>query len=135
MDDSRLTERRLAVTTSWGLFGSFGVCLICTGFGAPSLAAGLSGFALMIAGFVSNVIINRIFGSGFTEGEVALGLGAYAVALLTFSLSWILLHFRFMQIVIGISGFAALAVCFLFYTVSSHGVRGSLELLDELRKL
>lgn len=136
MNDTQLTERKLVVTTSWGFFGSFGVCLICSGFNAASLPAGLSGFALMVAGFVSHVIINHVFRIGFTEGEVAFGLGAYAVALLIFAVSWVLLpHFGFVEIVIGISGFTALSACFVFYMVASHGVRGSIEMLDEIRKL
>ena len=90
----------------------------------------------MIIGFVSHVIINHIFHTGFSEGEVALGFIVYAVSLLIFVVSWIAVpDFGSINIVIGMSGFAALAACFIFYMVVTHGVRGSITLLDVIRKL
>lgn len=136
MNESHQTERKLAVMTNWAFFGSFGLCLVLSGFNAENLAAGLIGFTLVILGFVAHVIVNHIFHTHFSDGEVALGFVVYAVSLLVFVVSWIAVpHFGFVNIVIGISGFAALAACFVFYMAATHGVRGSIVLLDVIRKL
>jgi len=136
MTESYQTERKLAVTTNWAFFGSFGLCFVLSGFNAGNLAAGLFGFILVILGFVSHVIINYIFHTRFSDGEVALGFVVYAVSLLIFVVSWIAVpHFDFVNIVIGMSGFIALAACFVFYMVATHGVRGSIALLDVIREL
>lgn len=136
MNGSYQIEHKLAVTTNWGFFGSFGLCFVLSGFNAANLIAGLFGFTLLIFGFIAHVIINHIFRTHFSDGEVALGFVVYAVSLLIFVVSWIAApHFGTVNIVIGLSGFAALSVCFVFYMVATHGVRGSIELLDVLRKL
>ena len=136
MNESHQTERKLAVTTNWAFFGSFGLCFALSGFNAGNLAAGLFGFTLVIFGFAAHVIINHIFHTRFSDGEVALGFIVFAVALLIFVVSWIVMpHFGFVNIAIGLSGFTALFTCFIFYMVATHGVRGSIALLDVLRKL
>jgi hypothetical protein len=136
MNGSDQSERKLAVTTNWGFFGLFGLCLVLSGFNAASLIAGLFGFVLLIFGFVAHVIINHIFHTHFSDGEVALGFSVYAISLLIFVVSWIATpHFNSINITIGLSGFAALSVCFVFYMVATHGIRRSIELLDVLRKL
>jgi hypothetical protein len=136
MNGSYQSERKLAVTTNWGLFGSFGLCFVLSGFNAAHLFAGLFGFTLLILGFVAHVIINYIFHTHFSDGEVALGFVVYAVSLLIFVVSWIATpYFGTVNIAIGLSGFIALSICFVFYMVAVHGVRGSIELLDVIRKL
>lgn len=136
MNESHQTERKLAVITNWAFFGSFGLCFVLSGFNAGNLAAGLFGFTLVVLGFVAHVIINYIFHTSFSDGEVALGFGVYAVSLLIFVVSWIVVpHFGFVNIAIGLSGFTALCACFVFYMAATHGVRGSIALLDVIRKL
>ena len=131
----KLGEHRLAVMTNWAFFGSFGLCFTLTGFSAADLLAGLFGFALLAAAFGAHVIINHRFRTRFSKGEVALGFIAFIVSVLGFVLSWLALpHFDTANIAIGLAGFSLLFACFLFYLVAHHGVRGSIDLLDRVRK-
>ena len=130
-----LGERRLAVATNWAFFGSFGLCFTLTGFSASDLLAGLFGFALLAAAFGAHVVINHLFRTRFSKGEVALGFIAFIVSVLGFVLSWLVLpHFETVNIAIGLAGFSLLFACFVFYLVAHHGVRGSIDLLDRVRK-
>ena len=130
-----LDERRLAVTTNWAFFGSFGLCFTLSGFGSADLLAGLFGFALLATAFGAHVIINHLFRTRFSKGEVALGFIAFIVSVLGFVLSWLALpHFETVNIAIGLAGFSLLFACFLFYLVAHHGVRGSIDMLDRVRK-
>ena len=131
IEESHQIERKLAVTSNWAFWGSFGLCFVLSGFNAENFAAGFVGWTLLIIGFVAHVIINRIFHSSFSDGEVALGFIVYAASLLVFVVSWIAVpHFGLRNIVIGMSGFTALAASFIFYMLATHGVRGSIALLD-----
>jgi hypothetical protein len=122
--------------TSWALFGSFGLCFAISGFDAGDLPAGLTGFALMAAGFGAHVLINHIYGAGFSKGETALGLGLFTIAALGFVASWIVVpDFGWLRVAIGLIGFTALIACFASYMFVNHGVRGSFEMFDEIRKL
>ena len=130
-----LGERRLAVMTNWAFFGSFGLCFALSGFSEADLLAGLFGFALLAAAFGAHVIINHLFRTRFSKGEVALGLTAFIFSVLGFVLSWLLLpHFDTANIAIGLAGFSLLFSCFLFYLVAHHGVRGSIDMFDRVRR-
>jgi hypothetical protein len=135
MDGSYRSERKLAVMTAWGFFGSFGLCFVMSGFGAADIVIGLLGFALVVAGFCAHVLINHLFDTGFTEGEVALGFIVLTASVLSFVAGWIMVaDFGIARIAIGLGGFAAVFACLVFYTVKVHGVRGSITLIDEIRK-
>lgn len=129
-------ERQLAVMTNWGFLGSFGLCLAISGFSGGELLTGLLGFALLAAAFGAHVVINRIFRTRFTKGEVALGFIAFVVSVLSFVVSWIALPgFGAVNMAIGLIGFGGLFACFGFYMAAHHGVRGSIAMFDEIRKL
>ena len=132
--DARL-QRQLLVTTGWGIFGSFGLAFAASGFANADLGPGLLGFALIVAGYVSHIIVNHLFASRFGPGEVALGFVAFVVSMTSFALSWILLpDFPPANIAIGLSGFAALLAVFIFYMTAVHGIRGSIALIDAARR-
>jgi hypothetical protein len=135
VDDKPQLQQRLLVTTSWGAFGSLGLAFVASGFGRADLFAGLLGFSLIVAAYVSHIIINRICGTGFRPGEVALGFTAFAAFVSSFALSWIALpSFPATNVAIGLSGCAAIVAVFIFYMVSVHGVRGSIALIDKARR-
>lgn len=132
--DTLRLERGLLVMTIWASFGSFGLAFILSGFSQADLLPGLLGFALILGGYVSHIIINHIFRSRFTPGEVALGFVAFIVSATGFVLSWMLLPaFPATSKAIGLIGFAALVAAFLFYMVAAHGVRGSIAMIDAAR--
>jgi hypothetical protein len=129
----RQTERRLAVIANWGLFGAFGLGLIQSGIGSGAIVIGLLGFALLLVGFVSQVIINHFYGGGFTAGEIALGFIAFGIAVLGFVATWIFdPAFGTTDIVIGLSGFAAIIIAFIVYLVTKYGLKGSFSMFHQM---
>jgi hypothetical protein len=129
MNGSDLREHRLAIMTGWGFFGSFGICLILSGFAENSLIAGLSGFVVVVAGFVAHIILNRIYGAGFSQAQIALGLAAFTVGVFCFIAS--VLFGGILgeaDVAIGLVGFSGLAAAFVTYIVINYGVRGSYQM-------
>ena len=125
----RQLERRLAVVTSWCLFGAFGLALIQSGMVHGNIPVGLGGCALLVAGYVTQVIINAFHGGGFTTGEVAFGFSVFGVAVAGFAASWILdPAFDLADVSIGLGGIAAMIVSFLVYLVTRYGLRGSFSM-------
>lgn len=82
-------ENRLAVLTNWSFWGSFGTCFVLSGFAESRYLIGVAGFALIGVAFVSHLIINRVFGTSFRNGEITTAVSAFGVALLAFILAWI----------------------------------------------
>jgi len=118
------TEKRLAVVTNWGVFGSFGLGSLLSGFHSDLLLVGLAGFVTLIGGFVAHVVINRIYGGGFRAGEIAAAFIAFGMAVLGFLLGWLFDPlFSVTDARLGLIGFPAVIVCFLVYLVTKHGIR------------
>lgn len=126
MTSVRATEKRLAVATSWALFAPFGLCFVLSGFALPRWEEILGGFALFVAGFISHVIINAVFQTGFTQGEVITGFVAFGVGLSCFIVSTLAgIGLSRPEIGSGIAGFAALILCFIVYMVTKFGLKGA----------
>jgi hypothetical protein len=119
-------EHRLAVMTNWGFLGGFGICLILSGFGEPSVIAGLAGFCLLIGAFIAHVVINRIFRARFSQPQIALGLTSFTVGVLCFIAS-VVFNPGFVEtdVEIGLVGFTALAASFVIYIIINYGVQES----------
>jgi hypothetical protein len=131
--DGDLREHRLATMTGWGFFVSFGVCLILSGFAEDSLIAGLSGFAMIVAGFVAHIILNRIYSVGFSQAQIALGLGAFTIGVFCFVASVLFGGgLGEADVAIGLVGFSGLAAAFVIYIVINYGVRGSYQMVYRL---
>ena len=129
-------EHHLAVMTNWALFGTFGPAFVITGFNGPSLAAGLFGFAILIGGFAAHIVVNVIYRTDFSKGQAALAFVLFALGALAFAVSWIAVPgFGIARATIGLGGFTAIFAAFVFYMFARHGVRGSFEMFDEIRKL
>lgn len=126
-------EHRLAAMTNWAFFGSFGICLVLSGFAEDSMIAGLAGFATLIAGFTAHIVINRIFRVGFSQPEIALGLGSFVVGVLCY-LTSVLVNPNFGEanVASGLIGFSALAAAFVIYVIVNYGVRGSYQMIYRL---
>lgn len=134
IDAVRALEKRLAVAASWGVFASFGVAFVLCGFSAAQWGPGLLGYALLVAGFVSHVTVNRAFHIGFSGGEIALGLVLFGISALSFIGSWLFdPHFGRVNLGLGLAGFAALTICAVGYLIVAYGLRGSYELIHSLR--
>lgn len=123
-------ESRIAVLTNWGFFGAFGVGSVLSGFRSDSYLLGLLGFALLAAGFVAHLIINRIYAIEFAEGEIAAAAFAiFDVALLGFVASWLFTpNFDRTQVELGLTGSALAVVGCFAYVVTRHGLKGSFSM-------
>jgi hypothetical protein len=130
----RTMERQLAVMTCWGLAGPFALGFILTGFNDDSIAAGLMGFGVVVAGLVAHVIVGQMYRTGFMSGEIVLGFVVFGVALLSFLAAWIVdRHFSEADIIIGLAGFAAIIAVFIAYVVIKFGLRGAFSMFHDLR--
>lgn len=122
----RETEKRLAVVTNWALFAPFGLGFILSGFGAERWGVSLGGFAAFVLGFIAHLIINRLYRTGFSKGEIIVGFIASGVSLLCFIFSWIFAPgFGEPNVVAGIAGFGAIIACFVVYLVTKFGLKES----------
>lgn len=127
-------EKRLAVVTNWGFFAPFGMGFVLSGFSDAQWLTGLLGYALLVAGFIGHLIINRVFHTGFSGGEVALGLVLFGISALSFIGTWVFdPSFGSVNLGIGLAGFAAMTACLLGYLVVNYGLRGSYQLIHSLR--
>ncbi len=128
-----LQEHRLAIMTNWALWAGFGVCAVLSGFSSIDPVIALAGFACFVAGFVSHVIINRIFTTGFTTPQVSLALLAFVVGVLGFvGRALFDPSFGEKNVVVGLIGFSAIIACFVVYVMINYGIRGSYAMIDEL---
>jgi len=133
MSPFALQEHRLAIMTSWALWAGFGLCAILSGFSRVDPVIGLVGFACFVGGFVSHVIINRIFSTGFTTPQVSLAMLAFVVAVLGFTAQALFdPSFGEKNILVGLVGFSAIIACFVVYVMINYGIRGSYAMIDRL---
>ena len=131
----RQTERRLAVVANWALFGAFGLGLVQSGAASGRSGLGLIGFALIVVGFIAQVIINRIFGGGFGTGEIALGFSTFGIAVVGFVARWIFdPGFAAADIAMGLAGFAAIIATFIVYLVMRYGLKGSFSMFHQTHR-
>jgi hypothetical protein len=129
------SESLLAIMTNWALFASFGMCFVLSGLAESDLPTGLIGFASFLAGFGAHIIINRIFGIGFSGPQVALALGAFSAGALCFIAGALFdPGFTPTDLVIGIAGFGVLTAGFLAYVLITYGIQGSYEMLHQLHR-
>jgi hypothetical protein len=122
-------ENRLAVLTNWSFWGSFGTCFVLSGFAESRYLIGVAGFALIGVAFVSHLIINRVFGTSFRNGEITTAVSAFGVALLAFILAWIVApDMDRRRVWLGLTG-AALGVGGAFtYLAARFGLINSLSM-------
>lgn len=133
MDTIIQAEKRLAVVANWSLWGSFGLCLILSGLSERSMVVSLFGYLLIIAGFSAHIIINRIFKTSFSKGEVVVGLLFFAIAVITFIVSWVSGEkYASANILSGVIGFALVVLGFIVYLVTKYGLKGSFSMFHQM---
>lgn len=128
-------EHRLAVLTSWALFGSFSLAFIASGFRADRFLIACAGYALVVAGFVSHIIINRVYRAEFRLGEIATAVTLFGVAILSFMASWLFEPgFSETDVLVGIVGLVVVIACFFAYLATRHGVSGAFSMFHTHRE-
>ncbi|MBW3098957.1 hypothetical protein [Pseudohoeflea coraliihabitans] len=133
-------DRHALVMAIWTPSAFVAAILAHTGIAseaAPEVARAwiAAAFAAVILAFVGHVIVNTVLKTGFTAGETALGLVAFATALLTLLLTVLtgsddLVQRIFLPVGVGLM---ALVVAVIAYLVIRHGPRGAFEKFDVIR--
>jgi len=135
MNSVEAIESRVAVYTNWALFGSFGFGFTVSGFSDGNFVLGLIGFALFLIGFCVHLIIQRIFGTNFSKGEVALALTIFSVSILAFVGSWLFdPRFDKMGSLIGLTGFSSIVIGLIVYLVTKFGLKESYSMIRRTRQ-
>jgi hypothetical protein len=122
-------EHRLAVLTSWSLWGSFGTASVISAFAWDSYLVALCGYALLITGFVSHIIINWVYRTSFRNGEIVTGISLFGVCVLMFLASWLFdPDFTRVDVYSGLTGLAVTVAAFLAYLTTRYGLTGSFSM-------
>ncbi|TMV04269.1 hypothetical protein FGK63_18465 [Ruegeria sediminis] len=103
-----------------------------TGGGGWWIAAGFAG---IISAFAGHVIVNTVLKTGFTAGETALGVFAFAVALVALLLTALLASPDVVDrvfIPVGL-GLVSLVIAVVVYMVIAFGPRKAFEKFDVIR--
>jgi len=119
------TERSVVVFSNWAVFGLIGLGFITEGFARDDFLVGLVGIASIVLGFVGHIVVNRVFGCGFTQGETALGLALFGAIVLVFVLGWLFRGYSTQDFYLGLSLFALLVIGFVAYLATRFGLRGA----------
>lgn len=128
------SEHRLAVLTSWAIFGSFSLGITLSGFRADQLLIICAGYLLLVAGFVSHIVINRIYRMDFRSGEIATAIAAFGVAVLSFMASWALDSGFSQTAVLGaVIGGVVVIGCFVAYLATRYGMKGAFSMFHTHR--
>lgn len=94
-----------------------------------------TGFAVIVAAFIAHVIVNAVLEAGFTAGERALGIVAFAASLLSLLLAVFVgpsdLGARiFLPVALGLM---SLVITVVAYLVIAYGARAAFERFDVIR--
>ena len=123
-------ERGIIVFCNWAVFGLVGLGFLLEGGVKDTYIIGLIGILAIVLGFVGHIIINSVFGEGFTVGETALGLGMFATLVVIFIVSWFMSALSTTAFNIGLSLLAVLVLGFVVYLSTRYGIKGAFQRFD-----
>ena len=127
-------EHRLAVLTSWALFGPLSLGMVATAFRADSLAVAAGGYGVLILGAISHIVINRIYRRDFRPGEIVTAVSLFGVAVLAFLAVWVFPPgFTPSGVAIGLAGLGMVVVGFVIYLVTRHGLTSAFSMFHAER--
>ena len=118
-------ERSVLIFAIWAVLGLFGLCVFLEGMRTDWWALSSAGVFSIVLAFVAHIVVNGIFDTGFTQGEAALGIGAYGVLGLIFVVSAAGGDMTMADYYSGLTLFGVLAAGFLAYLFTRHGLRGA----------
>jgi hypothetical protein len=133
--EMRALDRHALTTTIWLCCGFVAAACFSYGFGAGGVLFVACGFTVILAGFIAHIIVNAVHDAYFTSRELALGLIAYAVALVSFGLALLLSQdFARRQFLPVSLGLIIVPATVLFYMIVHFGVRRTFESFDVIRR-
>ncbi len=128
-------NRHALIMAIWMPVGLLSAVLLGHGIGEGLAWWIASGFASILLGFAGHVIANAVLGSGFTSGETALCLVAFAAALIALLVTILVAPAALAETLVlpvGI-GLASLVIAVIAYLVIRHGPRGAFAMFDVIR--
>jgi len=130
LEPDKKTDRAVFVFCNWLVFGLIGLGFTLEGGTRGDFIIGLIGIAGVIAGFVGHMVINHVYSTSFTLGEVALGLVLFALGSVVFILLWMIGGLSMAAFQIGLLLLAVLIVGFFAYVATRYGVSGAFKKFD-----
>lgn len=118
-------ERSILVFSTWAVLGFLGLGLLLEGLTRDSVTLSSLGVGGIVLAFVVHIVINGVFDTGFSPGETALGIGAYGLLGLVFVIGAITGETTMVDFYSGLIFFGVLALGFLTYLFTRHGLRGA----------
>lgn len=122
---SAAIERNLLVFSLWAVFGFAGLAFILEGFKLDSYVISLVGVGSIAAGFIGHLVVNAVFGCGFSKGEAALGIATFGVLAVAFIVGWADGDLSIADYWSGITLFALLILGLFAYLSARYGLRGA----------
>lgn len=124
MDSEQTIERRVLVFALWMTLGTLGLCLVLQGLVDDNLGLGLAGSAALAAGFISHLIVNAVFESEFSKGEVAFGTAFVTVMASLVVGGWAVGNYSLVDQRIAAVLMCVLLLGVLAYLTVKYGVKG-----------
>lgn len=118
-------ERSILIFAIWAVLGFLGLGVFLEGIKTDIWLVSASGVSIIVVAFVAHIIVNGVFNAGFSAGETSLGLGAYGLLGLVFVLSATGSTMTPTDYYSGLTLFGVLALGFLAYLFTRHGLRGA----------
>lgn len=118
-------DRSILVFSIWAVLGFFGLGLFLEGMKNDAWALAATGVGVITLAFIAHIIVNGVFDTGFSQGEAVLGIGAYGVLGLVFVVSAASGTMTMEDYYSCLTLFGVLAVGFLAYLSTRHGLRGA----------
>ena len=132
-NDATLDRHALAMAI-WLGFGLVAGILFKIGFSLTSWVALALAFASLLAAFIAHVLVNMVFGTGFSAKEVSLGLSVFGICLLWFGLAVLIYPEYRLPLLLPVAlGLGALTAAVVFTMITWLGVRGAFESFDVIR--
>lgn len=119
------TERSVLIFTIWAVLGFLGLGIFLEGMKDDVWALSAAGVAVIVLAFSAHIVVNGVFDTGFSQGEAALGIGAYGVLGLIFVVAAAGGTMTMTDYYSGLTLFGVLAAGFLAYLSTRHGLRGA----------
>jgi hypothetical protein len=130
LEPDKIIDRAIFVFCNWLVFGLIGLGFTLEGGARADFLVGLIGIAGVVAGFAGHMVINQIYSTSFTLGEVTLGLVLFALGSVVFILLSAFGELSSVAFQIGLTLFAILVVGFFAYVATRYGVSGAFKKFD-----
>lgn len=134
LDTTQSLDRHALVVAIWLCLGFVAIVLFKFGLGAGGTPYIFAASLAVVVAFGGHIIANVIYRTSFTRGELALGLVAYAIGLVSFGLAilfWPL--FRTTYLMPTGVGLVVIFFAVLFYMVTAFGLRRTFGAFDVIR--